>query len=128
MSTSFYLWKRFTLRFHCRLFYGCCLSSYLHPLPIKQGEVDVGLDRMNHLALGTWFFSKGASTSVRDAGTIVLGDSASHCLSCEVSASLSLVLTPQGDRGLLNNYGCTPGTRRAVQHPSWRNHFLVNLQ
>ena len=98
VSTYFYLWKLFTVRFHCRLFYRCSLSSYLHPLPIKQGEVDVGLDRMNRLALGTWFFSKGASTSVCDAGTVVLGDSAPHCPSCEVSASLSLVLTPQGDR------------------------------
>lgn len=89
------------VNFHCLLFScGCNFSSYLHPLPIKQGEADVGLARSSHLASGTPFYSKDATPSGSDAGPIVIEKSASHCpltLSCELSASISCVLTPEGD-------------------------------
>lgn len=87
--------------FHCLLFScGDNFSSYLHVLPIKQGEADVGLERINHLALGTPFYSKDAIPSWSDAGTTVIGESTSHCLltpSCELSVSISRLLTPEGD-------------------------------
>lgn len=60
----------------------------------------MGLERINHLALGTPFYSKDAIPSESDASTIVIGKSASHhplTSSSELSASISRLLTPEGD-------------------------------
>lgn len=60
-------------------FCGCYCSSYLYRHPLKQGEVNVGLERMDCAALSTPLFSRGALPSLPGAVRTLAGERASHC-------------------------------------------------